>query len=48
MFVGALIGALFIVHNLVVVPLAFALGVAAIIAVAAAGLGKPDSPWATT
>jgi uncharacterized membrane protein YoaK (UPF0700 family) len=48
MFVGALAGALFIVHNLVVVPLALALGIATIIAVAAAGLGKPDSPWATT
>jgi|HubBroStandDraft_1064217.scaffolds.fasta_scaffold180733_2 uncharacterized membrane protein YoaK (UPF0700 family) len=47
MLVGALIGALLVVHGMAVVALAIAFAVLVIIGVVVAALSEPDSPWAT-
>jgi uncharacterized membrane protein YoaK (UPF0700 family) len=47
MFLGALVGALLVVHGHVAYPLAIALAVVAIVAVATRALGASDPAWAT-
>ncbi len=46
MFLGALIGALLVVHGRAVVALAISFGLLVIIGVVVAASSKPDSPWA--
>jgi uncharacterized membrane protein YoaK (UPF0700 family) len=45
MFVGALVGALLVLHVRIVVPLAIAFFVIAVVAVASYEAGKADPPW---
>lgn len=45
MFVGALLGAVLVLHVRIVVPLAFALLVIACVALASHEAGKADPPW---
>jgi uncharacterized membrane protein YoaK (UPF0700 family) len=45
MFVGALLGALLVLHVRIVVPLAIALVVIALVAMASYEAGKADPPW---
>jgi uncharacterized membrane protein YoaK (UPF0700 family) len=45
MFVGALIGALLVVHSQTVLPLAAALAVMVVVGASAHLLGRPEPPW---
>ena len=45
MFIGALVGALLVLHVGIVLPLAIALGVVVIVASASYAAGRSDPPW---
>ena len=45
MFLGALVGALLVLHVRIVVPLVIALVVIAVVALATYETGKSDPPW---
>jgi H+/Cl- antiporter ClcA len=45
MFVGALLGALLVLHARIVVPLAIAFVVIALVSVASYRAGRSDPPW---